>query len=261
MDIPEGTAWRCRGPMKEVRLLQEALTTKCSSSEPFTKTVDTIFEKIDHAFDAGEVTKDLLKSIAVLSASLRKIHLHSIISRNSGQAGGMVKYGPTEIRQYLEGEQTLLEADRATSAPQDTDLTAVTAKSFLGSKLTCSACKARRRPVHTYTGHTALWCILDGVGMSGKKKARLAHYENVRKEKGKWTRKVTFTPAGGSAFTLEGDSETIAAYLAAKGMTTGSPLKQEFAGLTSDTIPSASALAVVEDLEIDAWIVLDQGES
>lgn len=115
-------------PVKQVCLLQEALTAKCSLAEPLTRTVDTIFEKIDHAFDAGEVTKDFLKSIAVLSALSEKSfsHIRSIISRDLGQAGDTTKYGPTEIRRFLEGEQTLLEADKST--PPDTTPTAFVAK-------------------------------------------------------------------------------------------------------------------------------------
>ncbi|KAG6894921.1 hypothetical protein C0993_010469 [Termitomyces sp. T159_Od127] len=143
--------------VKQVRLLQEALTTKCSSFEPLTKTVDTIFEKIDHAFDAGEVTKDLLKSIAVLSALSDKSfsHLYSIILRDLGQAGSMTRYGPAEIWQFLEGEQTLLEADKITSLTNDSNPTAFATKTFCSSHLTCTSCKAQKRPAHVYTGHTA----------------------------------------------------------------------------------------------------------
>ncbi|KAG6885463.1 hypothetical protein C0995_009265 [Termitomyces sp. Mi166 len=85
--------------VKQVCLLQEALTTKCSLSEPLTKTVDAIFEKIKHAFDAGDVTKDLLKSIAILSTLSDKSfsHLRSIISHDLGHTGSTVKYGPAEI--------------------------------------------------------------------------------------------------------------------------------------------------------------------
>ncbi|KAG6885464.1 hypothetical protein C0995_009266 [Termitomyces sp. Mi166 len=132
--------------------------------------------------------------------------------------------------------------------PQDSNPTALIAKLF-------RACKAQKRPMHVYTGHTAPWCILEGGGMAGKtteesKWARLAHYDNIRKDKGKRISKVTFTPAGSSAFTLEGDPETIAAYLATKGLLTALA-KQEFAGLASDNIPSAGALTTIEDLEID----------
>ena len=119
-------------PIKQVCLLQEVLTTKCLLFKPLTKTVDTIFKKIDCTFDAGDVTKDLLKSIIILSTLSDKSfsHLRSIISCDLGQVRGMAKYGPTKIRQFLEGEQTLLEADRSMVMPWDSDLTVLIAKLF-----------------------------------------------------------------------------------------------------------------------------------
>ncbi|KAG6886627.1 hypothetical protein C0992_003084 [Termitomyces sp. T32_za158] len=243
-------------PVKQVRLLQEALTAKCSLSEPLTRTVNMIFDKIDHAFDTGEVTKDLLKSIAVLSALSDKsfAHIRSIILRDLGQAADTAKYGLVEIRLFLEGEQMLLEADKQT--PDDTVLAALSTKSFRTKDLTCALCKARRRPAHIYSGHTAPWCILEGGGMAGKsadesKKARLAFYNEKRKErekKGRSTSKVTFMPAGGSAFTLKGDSATIAAYLAAQTPKMSPLQTSEFAGLSSDALPVAGLLAAAEEL-------------
>ncbi|KAG6871115.1 hypothetical protein C0995_008081, partial [Termitomyces sp. Mi166 len=56
--------------------------------------------------------------------------------------------------------------------------------------------------------------------------------------------KITFTLAGNNTFTLEGDTETIAAYLATQ------LTKTEFAGLASDTPPPGS-LDDVEALEFD----------
>ena len=62
-----------------------------------TKILNTIFDKIDWAFDAGEVIKDLLKSIAVLSALSNKSFNH-IISYDLGQAGSTKVYSPAEIQ-------------------------------------------------------------------------------------------------------------------------------------------------------------------
>ncbi|KAG6870750.1 hypothetical protein C0993_004184, partial [Termitomyces sp. T159_Od127] len=132
----------------------------------------------------------------------------------------------------------------------------------------CVACKARQHPAHVYTSHTAPWCILEGGGMVGKsieelKKACLAFYDGKQKEREKRDKgvsKITFTPAGGSAFTLEGDPATIAAYLATqapKTATTDAP-KAEFAGLGYDTLPAAGFLADAEGLEFDAWIALEE---
>lgn len=127
--------------VRQVHLLQKALTAKCSLLEPLTKTVDVIYNKIDHAFDAGEVMKDLLKSIAVLSALSNKSfnHICSIISHDIGQTSNMKTYGPAEIGRVLEEKQTLLEADKSGSNLVDMALTALAAKVAQGCKLICSA--------------------------------------------------------------------------------------------------------------------------
>ncbi|KAG5715017.1 hypothetical protein E4T56_gene10377 [Termitomyces sp. T112] len=176
-------------PVKQVQLLQEALTAKCSLSKLLTKTVDVIFEKID--------------CVCVVHA------VGQIISRDLGQASNISKYGPTEIRLFLEGEQTLLEVDKSPSVPIDSALAAAPGKASRSKDITCMACKAYQRPAHIYTGHMALWCILEGGGMAGKsieesKKACLAFYNGKRKEREKRDKavsKITFIPAGGSVFT------------------------------------------------------------
>ncbi|KAG6863283.1 hypothetical protein C0993_012199, partial [Termitomyces sp. T159_Od127] len=102
-----------------------------------------------------------------------------------------------------------------------------------------------------------LWCILEGGAMEGKtleksKKACLAYYNKKNKDK-KETSEIMFTSTGGgSAFTLEGDSDTIAAYLASQTAKSSSSTKGEFAGLASDAIPSIGTLRDIEELEIDA---------
>ncbi|KAG6874761.1 hypothetical protein C0992_006665 [Termitomyces sp. T32_za158] len=169
------------GPVQQVRLLQEALTTKCSPVEPITKMIDRIFEKINCAFDVGDVMKDLLQSIAALS-SLSDNSLYanarSIISRDLAAATAAMPYGPDDIRRFLENEQTLYAANKGMSDTQPTALAARATGRW--DDLVCDGCKSRGRPV--YTGHTKPWCILEGSGMAGKtledaRTARLAYYK------------------------------------------------------------------------------------
>ncbi|KAG6886498.1 hypothetical protein C0995_007361, partial [Termitomyces sp. Mi166 len=96
---------------------QEALMTKCSLSESLTKTTDDIIEKINHAFNTGEVTKELIQSITIISALSDKsyMHIHSIIFQDL-TATSDKKYGPTEIQQFLKGKQTLIDTDKSTLA-------------------------------------------------------------------------------------------------------------------------------------------------
>ena len=72
---------------------------KCSPSKSLTRTADIIFDKVNRAFQAGQVTKELLQSIAMLSALSDKsyAHIQLIISRDLTMAGNVAKYGPTEI--------------------------------------------------------------------------------------------------------------------------------------------------------------------
>lgn len=87
----------------------------------------------------------------------------------------------------------------------------------------------------------------------------MAHYKAKQdgREKKKGTTKLTITPAGSSAFTIEGDSDTLAAYIAGQtGKSTGVTTKNEFAGLVSDEIPGT--LSAAESYEIDTWIALEE---
>lgn len=246
-------------PVQQVHLLQEVLTTKCSLTKSLTRMADTIFAKIDWAFDTAEVMKELLKSIAILSALSDKsyTHIQSIISCDLATMADVEKYGPMEIRCFLEGEQTLIDADRGSPASTtDPTPTVLAVNGLKYEKLICTGYKSRNHP--NYMGHTVQWCILEGGGMEGKtieklRKARIAK----AKEKKKTTLKFTITPTGGSAFTIEGDSNTIAAYITSQGKPTTS-LKNEFTGLASDVLPSSASIEDIEDLEFDMLIVLEE---
>lgn len=200
-------------PVQQVHLLQKALITKCSALESLTKTADSIIEKINDAFDAGEVTKELLQSVAILSALSDRSYAHicSIILQNLTAVGDVDVYGLEEIRHFLESEQMLINADK----PVNADVVLAAASGEKGSKyakLICEGCKLWNRP--NFTGHTLPWCILKGGGMARKtikesRKAWLAHYKLKGKDVKKPNSRVTVTPLGGSAFTLEGDPEFI----------------------------------------------------
>ena len=70
-----------------------------------------------------------------------------------------------------------------------------------------------------------------------------AKKDNKKDKDRKKTSKIMFMPAGGgSTFTLEGDSDTIAAYLASQTEKLSPSTKEEFAVLVSDIIPSTGTL-------------------
>ncbi|KAG6878935.1 hypothetical protein C0992_006510, partial [Termitomyces sp. T32_za158] len=167
---------------------------------------------------------------------------------------------PDDIHYFLENEQTLYAADMNTLDTHSAVLAArLTARS---TDLVCDACKSKGQV--NYTGHTKPWCILEGGGMAGKtideaRTARVAHYKAKREnhDKKRGTTKLTFPLASGSAFTVEGNASTLAAYLASQmGKVLETTPKAEFAGLASDAIPGQ--LVDVESLEIDAWLALEE---
>lgn len=154
---------------------------KCLPSESLTKTMDSIIKKIDRAFDAGAITKELIQLIAILSAlsDCSYAHIQSIISWDFTTAGDVTKYGPTEIRRFLEGKQMFINADK--TSPGDVVLAAVpTVKNSRYAKLVCEGCKSRGWS--NFTGHTLPWCILDRGGMAGKtvkesRTAQIVHFK------------------------------------------------------------------------------------
>ncbi|KAF5381068.1 hypothetical protein D9615_004178 [Tricholomella constricta] len=234
------------GPVQQVQLLQEALSTKCSMEEPLTETIDRIFEKIDRAFAVGEVSSDTLKCIACLSSlsATSFAHARSNISRDIAASTKDKPYKSGDIRRYLENEQTLITADKADTNPPASAFSAKAQsnRNNRTSDLNCSTCAAAGRPAK---GHTTEWCIMPGGGQAGKtiqesRTARHAAFEANRRNKGKTTpSKITITPSGGTAFSIEGDTATIAAYIAAQ-----SGAKPEFAGLASDALPDTETCVV-----------------
>jgi len=75
--------YQSEGPIWQVQLLQEALTTQCDKSTPLPVTVEKICSAIDHAYDMGEISKDLMMCIMLLSSLGQDFqHLHSIITQD-----------------------------------------------------------------------------------------------------------------------------------------------------------------------------------
>ncbi|KAG5722769.1 hypothetical protein E4T56_gene7971 [Termitomyces sp. T112] len=137
----------------------------------------------------------------------------------------------------LEGEQTLIDANKSSPAAADTSPIVFMAKTLRYKKL--------------------------GSGMARKmveelRTAQITHYNAQCKVKGKGkaASRVTITLVGGSAFMVEGNSDIIAAYIAMhKGPAT---LKAEFAELPSDSFPAANSLAYIETLEFDTLLVFEE---
>ncbi|KAG6847667.1 hypothetical protein H0H93_006652, partial [Arthromyces matolae] len=169
---------------------------------------------------------ELLQSVIILSSSLSDdpsfAPARSIIERNLLEVGDTNTYGPSHIWRFLENEQYLLssEGTGTTTDSLPSDTTALPRPSNRHSAcLVCKSCKAANRP--TFRGHTRQWCVKEGGGMYGKsleesRRARAAHYDALWKaktEKEKGTSKIIVTAPSGGTFTIEGDSDAIAAFI------------------------------------------------
>ena len=101
-----------KGPIRQVQLLQEALTTQCTKSTLLPITADRICTAIDRAYDMGNISKDLLKCIALLSSlGCDFPHLHSIITHNISAAMAKNPFTSVQLCSSLDGEQSLLNSD------------------------------------------------------------------------------------------------------------------------------------------------------
>ena len=101
-----------KGPIRQVQLLQEALTTQCTKSTLLPITADRICTVIDHAYNMGDISKDLLKCIALLgSLGCDFPHLHSIIICDISVATAKNPLTSVQLCSYLDGKQTLLNLD------------------------------------------------------------------------------------------------------------------------------------------------------
>ncbi|HEV7738298.1 MAG TPA: hypothetical protein VGO47_13115, partial [Chlamydiales bacterium] len=148
---------KSEGPIRQVQLLQEALTIICNHETPLPTTAEQICTKIDHAYEMGDITKDLFKCIALLGSLRDYVHLRSIITRDLSMATVENPFTSTQLRNYLDREQNMITADNK-PANQSNSMALVTRNQT--SQIACTNCKRSR--------HTAEYCIAPGGGMAGK---------------------------------------------------------------------------------------------
>jgi hypothetical protein len=145
------------GPIRQVQLLQEALTMLCNHETALPITAEQICTKIDRAYEMGDITKDLFKCIALLSSLRDYAHLCSIITRDLSMATVENPFTSTQLRTYLDREQNMMTADNKPTGQGNS--MALMARNQI-SQITCTNCKRSR--------HTAEYCIAPGGGMAGK---------------------------------------------------------------------------------------------
>jgi hypothetical protein len=232
------------GPVRQVQLLQQALSIQCTKDTPLPETAEQICTLIERAFAMGDIKADLLCSIALLnSLSDHFPHARSIISRDISNSTEKSPYTSNDIRRFLENEQSLIENDQRAEHKSSIALMTRPHAQKMSSPFLCSnpACKK--------TGHTVEFCIKQGGGMAGKsieesKAARKLMLDKKRSGIAATKVPVTVKDVNGRAFTVLVDPDPLPS----------PPPHPEFAGLAHDPLPAAS----IEEIEYEGWMAVEE---
>ncbi|HEV7735895.1 MAG TPA: hypothetical protein VGO47_00765, partial [Chlamydiales bacterium] len=250
---------KSEGPIRQVQLLQEALTMICTHETPLPTTAELICAKIDRAYEMGEITKDLFKCIALLGALRDYTHLRSIITRDLSMATVEVPFTSTQLRTYLDQEQNMLNADNKPTG-QGSSMALVTRSQ--PPQIICTNCKRNR--------HTAEYCIASGGGMAGKtieesrqarrnkdsRRGRPAAPGTINSTQGKFQIKVSGTD--GKAYFLNVDPSMMGAFTPTQMETQTAPSEGQMS--PSDSIPTdlQANFCDPDAIEYEGWMAIEQ---
>lgn len=159
------------GPVKQVALVRQALSTYAPVGEPIDVTARKICDLVDRAFAIGTIDKDLLKCIALLNSINDKTFesLQTQVSRGLADTTPSNPYTSAQIRKLFQTVDSLTTLNKTPST--DTALSARDTKASSHphnhgpSFPCCGNCYSAKLPCR---GHTKEWCIRPGGGMAGK---------------------------------------------------------------------------------------------
>lgn len=163
------------GRVKQVKLLQTALSTKVSSIEPPTVTARNICDMIDRAFSIdSEIDADRIKCIAILNALDNDLYssARSLIFHHVSESTDVKPYTSHNIRKFLEIEQSFHNNDEKNAqTPSIRPVTQANNSEGRGTPgpitPTCTNCVGRGR-ANGGRGHLIKYCVRPGGGMAGK---------------------------------------------------------------------------------------------
>ncbi|KAF9479659.1 hypothetical protein BDN70DRAFT_878533 [Pholiota conissans] len=148
------------GPVAQVYLIKDAMGIHATPGEPFTKGLDTLFDKLDRAWKMGDITLDVLKSILTLNFFGKDFQEIQFALQDRMKTATKAKpFTASEIRQFVEDRQRLIDANNRSAGESNTS-TALAAKD---KKKTSNICVNCKRP-----GHAQQYCIMPNGGMAGK---------------------------------------------------------------------------------------------
>ncbi|KAF8223976.1 hypothetical protein L208DRAFT_1314139 [Tricholoma matsutake] len=162
---------RCRsaGPVKQISLIHEALSTYCSLSEPLVSTATKICNTVNRMFAMGDITRDLFKCIALLNSLNDKAFksIQSNISRALSDSTKTTPYTSNHIQHFSLESEDMLILTKKHMHMQEVALSTKSSNSHNhGShNICCSNCFVQGKPCR---GHKKEWCIRKGRGIEGK---------------------------------------------------------------------------------------------
>jgi len=96
-----------QGPIHQVAYLQEAMAAKCSRGTPLPVTAEKSCSEVDHAYDMGDISRDLMKCILLLNSLSDFPHTRAMVSWDISSSSEANPITSTDIQQYMDDEQSL----------------------------------------------------------------------------------------------------------------------------------------------------------
>lgn len=224
------------GPIKQVLLLHEALSTSFTDDTPMPTTAANITSLIDRAYTIGDVNKDMLICIAILTALKVYLNLQSIISDKISNSTISNPYMSVDLRRFLEGQHTLSQSNKTTPGSSSSVALVAQTNKPQRERPTCDNCKC--------LGHTAKFCARKGGPY--EKLGIQASIDARRAEEGRGKPAGTSSPGaatpGKIAVNVRGQDGHIFIMMVDPSNLSSPPpnTKPEFVGLVSSEIPMES---------------------
>ena len=217
------------GPMRQLQLIQEAMSICCSTTESLVITGTKLYELAKWALAMGPLTLDVVTSLYILNSLTTFPHLHTTINHNISSSTKDAPYTATAILQLLENEQRLLDADQSSTASTSIALIAKNVP-----RLLCSNCKR--------TTHTVEYCVAPGGGMAGKliEESKQAKRDTREAKHNKLSKSDKPASSKGKipVWVQGADGHALIAYINESELKADTDTKPEFAGLASDNLDS-----------------------
>jgi hypothetical protein len=114
------------GPMRQLQIIQEAMSTRFSSTESFTVAGTKQCKLAKRVIAMGELTYNVMASLFLLAGITPFPHLRTTVNHNISNSTKETPYTAAQILRLLENEQRLLDADKPSTSSTSIALVAKT---------------------------------------------------------------------------------------------------------------------------------------